>query len=53
MTKGQNSGFTASNGGRDMSKIQCLSCGEFGHMMKDCPKPIDQEAVELRKKLIF
>ena len=31
----------------------CLNCGEFGHMVKDCPKAIDQTAIAKRKKLLF
>ena len=30
-------GKSGSGGGRDMSKIQCHECGQFGHMKVKCP----------------
>ena len=36
-----------------MNKILCLNCGEPGHMVNDCPKPIDRKAIAENKKLIF
>ena len=51
---GKNASFGAfKEGGKDMSKITCLNCGELGHMVKDCPKPIDRKAIAENKKKIF
>ena len=51
---GKNASFGAfKEGGRDMSKTSCLNCMETGHMVKDCPKAIDQEAIAKNKKIIF
>ncbi len=47
-TKGQNSGFSANADG-----LMCFNCGELGHMIKDCPKPIDESAIAARKKIIY
>ena len=51
---GKNASFGAfKEGGRDMSKILCLNCLEPGHMVKDCPKEIDRQAIAENKKKIF
>ena len=36
-----------------MSEITCLNCGEAGHMVKDCKKPIDRKAIAENKRKIF
>ena len=36
-----------------MEDTMCLNCGKFGHMVKDCPEPINAEAIAKRKKLLF
>jgi len=36
-----------------MSKTTCLNCGKLGHMVRDCTKAIDQEAVKDSKKKTF
>ena len=36
-----------------MSKILCLNCMEPGHMVKDCTKAIDREAIAKNKTIIF
>lgn len=46
--KVEGSTFSVSN-----EDIMCLNCGEFGHMVKDCTKPICQLAIAKRKKLLF
>ena len=52
--QGQNSTFTANNGGNhDTSSIMCFNCGGLGHMIKDCPLPLDQAKIDARKKLMF
>lgn len=28
---------------RNLDKVQCRNCDEFGHMSKECPKPRDSE----------
>ena len=48
---GKNASFGAfKEGGKDMSNILCLNCMEPGHMVKDCPKPIDRRAIAENKK---
>ena len=54
--KGQNSSFSAQYstvGKKDLSNVMCLNCGELGHMIKQCPKPLNQAVIDARKKLIF
>ena len=36
-----------------LQDTMCLNCGKFGHMIKDCPEALDQQAIAKRKKLIF
>jgi hypothetical protein len=36
-----------------MDNMMCLNCGKFGHKVKDCPEPINEEAIAKRKKLLF
>ena len=36
-TKGEYKG----KGHKDMSKIKCYNCGEYGHNMQDCPEGCD------------
>ena len=36
-TKGENKGKEQ----KDMSKIKCYNCGEYGHFVRDCLKPND------------
>mmetsp|Transcript_32582 Transcript_32582/g.75704 ORF Transcript_32582/g.75704 Transcript_32582/m.75704 type:complete len:260 (-) Transcript_32582:93-872(-) len=35
-------------GKRDRSAMQCLNCKQFGHKSRDCPEPVDEEAVRQR-----
>ncbi len=48
--QGKNSGFVILEDG---TLIMCFNCGELGHMVKDCPHPIDEKAIAARKKLVF
>ena len=51
---GKNASFGAfKEGGRDLSKTLCLNCMEAGHMVKDCTKAIDREAIAKNKTIIF
>ena len=49
--KVENSTFNVSTTTKD--DIMCLNCGQFGHMVKDCPQAIDEKAIAKRKKIVF
>ena len=50
-TKVENSTFNVSTTSKD--DIMCLNCGQFGHMVKECPQAIDENAIAKRKKIVF
>mmetsp|Transcript_44790 Transcript_44790/g.69847 ORF Transcript_44790/g.69847 Transcript_44790/m.69847 type:complete len:271 (+) Transcript_44790:64-876(+) len=48
--KGEEGGFKGGGKGRhkDRSEMKCNNCGNFGHKSRDCPEPVNEEAVRQR-----